>query len=170
MTTSLRITSIMARQYHLIIGIYSLLMILHLGTSFLLFTTKMGWSLPSIQQFYLGDLEINLLPKSEMGLLETAVQHLAAVGIISFILSHFLIFIPQISSSTKWILGLSFPLAGLLNLASGFFIIYFGPAFVVFKLLSFVIFQAAYIAILWILIRAALVESKINNPRTSLKI
>jgi hypothetical protein len=160
----------MARQYHLIIGIYSLLMILHLGTSFLLFATKMGWSLPSIQEFYLGNAQLNSLPKSTSGLLETAVPHLATVGIITFVLGHFLIFIPQISSSTKWTLGLSFPLAGLLNLASGFFIIYFGSAFIILKILSFVLFQAAYIAILWILIRAALVESKINNPRTSIKI
>lgn len=160
----------MARQYHLIIGIYSLLMILHLGTSFLLFALKLGSSLPSIQQFYLGSSELNALPKSASGLLETTVPHLATVGIITFVLCHFLIFIPRISSLTKWILGLSFPLAGLLNLASGFFVVYLGSVFIVLKLLSFVLFQAAYISILWILIRAALVESKINNPRTSLKI
>ena len=153
----------MFRQYHLIIGIYALLMAIHSITSWAMFTSQIGGSFHSIQEFYLGSPQLMTPPLSRSRLLETAVPHLAAIGLMALVLCHFLIFIPQISPRTKWTLGLAFSLSGLLDIGGGFFVRYYGSVFIVLKALSFLTFQLSYWGILWILIRSALIETHLQH-------
>ena len=157
----------MAKQFHFIIGAYTILMILHLGTAFFLFGMKMGWSPESIQQFYLGNPELFSVGRSRLGLIETAVPHLVSIASTAFILSHFLIFVPEVSTRSKLIVGALFPILGLFDVASGFFIFYYGPLFVYLKYLSFLCFQSSYLIILWILLKASLLQSGLGGKTKS---
>lgn len=149
----------MAKQFHLIIAAYVLLMILHLGTALFLFGMKLGWSPDSIQSFYLGDNQTYAVGRSRLGLIETAVPHLISIATTAFILSHFLLFVPTVSTRTKLIIGALFPISGLADIAAGFFILYYGSGFVFLKFASFIIFQLSYFVVLWILLKASLLES-----------
>ncbi|MCB0363437.1 MAG: hypothetical protein KDD35_11975 [Bdellovibrionales bacterium] len=146
----------MAKHYQIIIANYSILLVLQLGTVVYLFYQKLGWSLNSIQSFYLGDPGRFIASQSRAGLLETAVPHLAAIGLTSFIICHLLIFIPHLSPKIKWTLGLTLLLSGLFDIASGFFILYFGPSFALGKLIFAFLFQISYLAILLTILKTIL--------------
>ena len=158
----------MAKHYPLVIGCFSLLMAMQLVSAFSLFGLKLGWTPESIQLFYLGNPDIFVVGRSRIGLIETAVPHLAALSVTAFILAHFLLFVPQVSTKRKTLLGMSFLLSGLADTTCGFLIIYFGSIFVYIKYAAFIIFQVSYLFILWILLKATIQKIWVQRKTSSL--
>lgn len=82
----------MYRAYRFAIGYFALFGLLLLISGSWLFLSKIGFSAEAVTRYYFGS---GTLPgKSAYGLLETAVPHLAAMGLFIMVSAHFMLFAP----------------------------------------------------------------------------
>ncbi len=111
-------------------------------SNILIFKAKMGFSLDSIVEHYLGDEEAFKAPVSYLGLLEITHAHLFAYALMLLLLNHLLVF-AYISSGWKIVLMVLTYLSAMLDTLSGWLIVYVSTAFAVVKLTSFIVLEAS---------------------------
>lgn len=113
-----------------------------------LFFAKMSLTPSSVVEYYRGNEEKFLQPRSLQGLLETLHFHAFAMGILLMTLTHLVLFVP-ISMRTKAIgIATAFS-SGILGELSGWGIRFLHPAFAYLKIACFLLLEGA---ILWLVI------------------
>ncbi len=125
--------------------LFTLLLFFQMITGLLLFDYHLGWTMDSLLKFY------HLQPADPMGMslstfLQTAVPHLASMTLISFLIIHFLTFVPNVPFAIRWggALGLAF--FTLLDIFSGLIIIYLSADLYWIKIIGFLGFQIFFFA------------------------
>jgi hypothetical protein len=122
----------------LVMFFFSLLLMGFFFTNLLAFYSKMGFSLGSIKEYYLGNPEKFLKPKTFEGMFKVFYPHLISMAVFSVAVGHFLIFA---GSSLSIPLGIGLFLFSFLDNLSGFLIRFLHTDFAILKLLSFVVLQ-----------------------------
>lgn len=130
----------------LLFGIFALAVAL---VNFHLFKEKLGFSSASVFNYYNGNDELLINPKTMAGMVEVAVPHFAAIGIFLVALTHFITFTSfGLKNLFIWILFLS----ALTDIFSSFGIRFLSGNFVIIKLISFFTFQVFLMACAVVLI------------------
>lgn len=107
----------MQRAYRFAIGYFALFGLLMLGSGAWLFFAKIGFAPDAVQLYYLGS---DTIPrKSGYGLLETAVPHLGAMGLLIMVMAHFLLFAPKKAKRQAVILLITLFIAAATDIVSG---------------------------------------------------
>ncbi len=132
-------------------------------TNILLFTAKMGFSYQSIVEYYLGNEEIFRTPVSYMGLLETTHAHLFAYALLLLLLNHLLAFTTLSAGWKTAGIVLTYG-SGMLDIASGWLIVYVAPLFAWMKLLSFLTLQVSMAAVIGAVLLSMLDFRQTDHP------
>jgi hypothetical protein len=136
----------------LLMFFFSLLLMGFFFTNLLAFYSKMGFSLGSVKEYYLGNPEKFLKPKTFEGMFKVFYPHLISMALLSVAVGHFLIFA---GSSLSIPLGIGLFLFSFLGNLSGFLIRFLHPDFALLKLLSFIVLQGIILySTLFMLIRS----------------
>lgn len=136
----------------LVMFFFSLLLMGFFFINLLVFYSKMGFSLGSIKEYYLGNPEKFLKPKTFEGMFKVFYPHIISMAVFSVAVGHFLIFA---GSSLSIPLGIGLFLFSFLDNLSGFLIRFLHPYFALLKLLSFVVLQGIILySVLLMLIRS----------------
>jgi hypothetical protein len=113
-----------------------------------LYFTKMSLTPSSVIEYYRGNEEKFLQPRSLQGLLETLHFHAFAMGILLLTLTHLVLFVP-ISMRTKAIgIAIAFS-SGILGELSGWGVRFLHPAFAYVKIACFLLLEGS---ILWLML------------------
>ena len=118
------------------------------GTNAGLYFSKMGLTPGSVIEYYRGNEEKFLQPRSLQGLLETLHFHAFAMGILLVTLTHLVLFVP-ISMRTKAIGIATAFTSGMLGELSGWGVRFVHPGFAYLKILCFLLLEGS---ILWLVI------------------
>lgn len=113
-----------------------------------LYFAKMSLTPSSVIEYYRGNEEKFLQPRSLQGLLETLHFHAFAMGILLVTLTHLVLFVP-ISMRTKAIGIATAFTSGLLGELSSWGVRFVHPAFAYLKIACFLLLEGA---ILWLVI------------------
>lgn len=130
-----------------------------LGFTFILWLTnagmyfaRMGLTPSSVTDYYLGNEEKFLQPRSIHGLIETLHFHAFAMGMLLMTLTHLLLFVPLPYRTKGLGIGISFA-AGLLSEMSGWCVRFLHPGFAWLKIASFLLLEAV---LLWLMVSVAI--------------
>jgi hypothetical protein len=122
----------------LVVFFFSLLLIGFFFVNLLAFYSKMGFSLGSIKEYFLGNPEKFVKAKTFEGMFKVFYPHLISMAVFSVTVGHFLIIA---GSSLSIPLGVGLFLFSFLDNLSGFLIRFLHPDFALLKLLFFVVLQ-----------------------------
>jgi len=117
-----------------LVFIFALSTILFTALNFFLFANKLGLTPASITQYYLGNPERFIRPKSFMGIMEVFGPHTVAMGVYLVGLVHFSFFT---NVKRKVLLSVSVLSLAFIDNLSSLLIRFFSPHFSIVKLLSF---------------------------------
>jgi hypothetical protein len=134
------------RLLQTIVVLYSLYVMLLWLTNALLYFEKMGLTATSVVDYYRGNEELYLSPRSYQGLLEVSHFHLFAMGMLLLVLTHLMLFVPLSNRVKAWLIALPF-LSALLDEGSGWAVRFGHPAFAYLKILGFLALQASLAAL-----------------------
>ena len=124
--------------YNTVIFLFGILSLAIAFVNFYLFKEKLGFSPTSIFNYYNGNEELLINPKTMAGMVEVAVPHFAAIGIFLVSLTHFITFTPfGLKNLLIWLLFLS----ALTDIFSSFGVRFISDDFAILKLMSFFTFQ-----------------------------
>jgi len=126
------------------------LITLHWVTNFFYFFLKLGFSYQSVSEYFLGNPDKFLQPRTAMGLLEITHIHLFTMGVVLLAVTHILALFPLKEKLKLWLFSMAF-MSAFLDILSGWLITFVHPYFSYLKMLSFVVLQ---ISLGWILIAA----------------
>ncbi len=133
--------------------LFSLLLVL---SGFLLFDSKIGFSVQGVLDYYLGNEEMFTQEKTALGILKIVLPHIFAFGLFSMVLLHFLIFTSHRNSpKAKALIYLIF-ITALLEIITPFFIINGYHFFAYLKLFSFFLFESLILYTGWLLFTSIL--------------
>ena len=118
------------------------------GTNAGLYFSKMGLTPSSVIEYYRGNEEKFLQPRSLQGLIETLHFHAFAMGILLVTLTHLVLFVP-ISMRTKAIGIATAFTSGMLGELSGWGVRFVHPGFAYLKILCFLLLEGS---ILWLVL------------------
>lgn len=127
------------------------LIILQLLSGIWLFIEKFGLTVNEVYTYFAGSQDKFIMAKSFEGLMETAVPHFIAVSTTIFVYAHFLLFTDIISQKSKQILIFSLFTASLIDIFSGFGMIYGYKVFAYLKITAFISFEVLMAILLYIL-------------------
>lgn len=113
-----------------------------------LYFAKMGLTASSVIEYYRGNEERFLPPRSVQGLLEVLHFHSFAMGMLLLTLTHLLLFVPIADRIKAWGIATAFA-AGIANELSGWGVRFVHPAFAYAKIASFLVLEGI---ILWLMI------------------
>ena len=130
------------RLLQTIVAMYSIYVILLWVTNGLLYFSKMSLTTASVVNYYLGNEEAYLSPRSYQGLLEVSHFHLFAVGMLLLVLTHLMLFIPVRNRLKAWLIAVPF-LAGFLDEGAGWLVRYASPSFAYLKIAGFLLLQTS---------------------------
>ncbi|MBI4516158.1 MAG: hypothetical protein HY699_10140 [Deltaproteobacteria bacterium] len=116
-----------------------------------LYFAKMGLTPTSVVEYYRGNPERFLQPRSAYGLLEMLHFHSFAMGILLLTLTHLLLFVPISPAVKAWGIALAFA-AGLAGELSGWGVRFVHVGFAYLKIASFLVLEGV---ILWLMILVA---------------
>jgi hypothetical protein len=116
-------------------------------TNALLYFQKMGLSYASVTEYYLGNEEKFLEPRSYQGMVEVAHFHLFAMGILLMTLTHLMLFVP-LSPGVKIVLIVVPFASALLDEGSGWLVRFVSPAFAYAKIAGFLALEASLAALM----------------------
>jgi hypothetical protein len=119
-----------------------------------LYFSKMSLNPASVIDYYLGNEELYLQPRSFVGLLEMLHFHSFAMGILLLTLTHLTLFVPIPMRIKAWGIALAFG-AGMGGELAGWGVRFVHPGFAWMKISMFLLLQGV-IAILVILVARAL--------------
>ncbi|MEN8182334.1 MAG: hypothetical protein ABFS46_07345 [Myxococcota bacterium] len=111
-------------------------------TNALLYFQKMGLSPASVVEYYLGNEERFLSPRSYQGLLEVSHFHLFAMGMLLLVLTHLALFVPVSARAKALLVVVPFASAALEE-ASGWLVRFVDPAFAILKVGAFLLLQGS---------------------------
>ncbi len=112
----------------------------------LLYFAKMGLTYGAVVEYYLGNEERFLSPRSYQGLLEVTHFHLFAMGMLLMVLTHLILFVP-VSNGTKLALIVVPFFSALLDEAAGWAVRFVHPVFAFAKIAGFLLLQASLAAL-----------------------
>ena len=122
---------------------FTLLLFFQLITGFLLFHTHIGWTHSSVLEFYKMNSS-HELPMSFETFLQTAAPHLISMGMISFLVIHFLTFVTQVRFRWRWTVAISLAFFTILDIFAGVFVLYISSSLWWLKILAFWGFQFSF--------------------------
>jgi hypothetical protein len=111
-------------------------------TNGLLYFSKMGLTPSSVIEYYLGNEERFLSPRSYQGLLEVSHFHLFAMGMLLLVLTHLMLFVPLGDRAKAWLIAVPFLAAGL-DEGAGWAVRYLHPGFAWAKIAGFLLLQGS---------------------------
>jgi hypothetical protein len=111
-------------------------------TNGLLYFQKMGLTPGSVLEYYRGNEERFLQPRSYQGLLEVSHFHLFAMGMLLLVLTHLMLFVPLGDRAKAWLIAVPFLAAGL-DEGAGWLVRYGHPVFAWAKIAGFLLLQGS---------------------------
>jgi hypothetical protein len=111
-------------------------------TNALLYFEKMGLAPSSVVEYYRGNEERYLSPRSYQGMLEVSHFHLFAMGMLLLVLTHLMLFVPLADRTKAWLIAVPFLAAGL-DEGAGWLVRFGHPAFAVAKVAGFLLLQGS---------------------------
>jgi hypothetical protein len=111
-------------------------------TNGLLYFEKMGLSPASVLEYYRGNEEKFLQPRSFQGLLEVSHFHLFAMGMLLLVLTHLMLFVPLADRTKAWLIVVPF-LAAALDEGAGWLVRFGHPLFAWAKIAGFLLLQGS---------------------------
>ena len=123
-----------------------------------LYFAKMSLDPASVVEYYRGDPERYLQPRSYVGLLETLHFHSFAMGILLMTLTHLMLFVPLSNATKAWGIATAFT-AGLAGELSGWAVRYMHPGFAVAKVFFFLLLEGTLLYMMVVVARALLTSS-----------
>jgi hypothetical protein len=139
-------------------------------TNALLYFSKMGLTPGSVVEYYLGNEERFLSPRSYQGLLEVSHFHLFAMGMLLMVLTHLILFVPLENGTKIWLIVLPFASA-LLDEGSGWLVRFVSPLFAWTKIAGFLLLQGSLAALiilsLWSIFRGSTKSYKSGEAGSS---
>jgi hypothetical protein len=116
-----------------------------------LYFSKMSLTPSSVVDYYLGNEERYLQPRSMQGLLEVLHFHTFAMGMLLMTLTHLLLFVPISTRIKAWGIATAF-VSGISGELSGWGVRFVHPAFAYAKIVSFLLLEGV---LLWLMILVA---------------
>lgn len=137
-----------------VLAFFAITILVQCVSGVLLFAVKLGFTPESIAGFYLGAEEKFIMPKTFAGLLEITVPHLGAAGAVIFILGHLVsVFARGGRRFMNFILYTCF-ISAAAGMSAGYLIRFVHPGFIFLKLLSFMLFEFTFAAMILMLLRS----------------
>ena len=130
------------RLLQVIVLLYALYVAALWLTNALLYFEKMGLSPSSVVEYYRGDEERFLQPRTYQGMLEISHFHLFAMGMLLLVLTHLMLFVPLADRLKAWLIAVPFLSAGL-DEGAGWLVRFGHPAFAVVKVAGFLLLQGS---------------------------
>ena len=115
-------------------------------TNALLYFAKMGLTPGSVIDYYRGNEEQFLSPRTYQGMLEVAHFHLFAMGMLLLVLTHLMLFVPLRDRTKAWLIVLPF-LAAALDEGGGWLVRFGNPGFAWLKIAGFLLLQGSLAAL-----------------------
>ncbi len=116
-----------------------------------LYFHRMGLTPASVVEYYRGNEEKFLQPRSLVGLLEQLHFHVFAMGILLLTLTHLLLFVPVSMKTKAWGIAGAFASA-LTGELAGWGVRFVHPMFAYVKIAAFVVLQGT---VLWLMVMVA---------------
>jgi hypothetical protein len=139
-------------------------------TNALLYFHKMGLTPGSVTDYYLGNEERFLSPRSYQGLLEVSHFHLFAMGMLLLVLTHLMLFVPVANGTKAWLIALPF-LAAAVDEGAGWAVRFVHPLFAYVKIAGFLLLQGSLLALmgvaLWAVFRGSTQDYQSGEPSSS---
>ena len=130
------------RLLQVIVLLYALYVAALWVTNALLYFQKMGLTPASVLEYYRGNEDKFLQPRSYQGLLEVSHFHLFAMGMLLLVLTHLMLFVPLADRAKAWLIAVPF-LAAALDEGAGWAVRFGHPAFAVLKVAGFLLLQGS---------------------------
>ncbi len=130
-------------------------------TNALLYFQKMSLYPQSVIDYYLGNEERFLQPRSMQGLLEVSHFHLFAMGMLLLVLTHLMLFVPIRNGTKIWLIVLPF-VSALLDEGSGWLVRFAHPGFAYLKIAGFLLLQGSLGALIVISLWSVFTASSRN--------
>lgn len=130
------------RLLQTIVVLYCVYVILLWFTNAGLYFGKMGLAPSSVVDYYLGNEERFLQPRSLQGLLEVSHFHLFAMGMLLLVLTHLVLFVPASNRVKAWLVVVPFASA-LLDEGAGWLVRFVHPLFAWAKVAGFLALQGS---------------------------
>jgi hypothetical protein len=127
------------------------------GSNFAMYFSKMSLSPQSVIDYYLGNEDLFLQPRTMQGMLEVLHFHAFAMGILLLTLTHLLLFVPISMRVKAWGICTAF-LSGIGDEASGWAVRFVHPGFAIVKIAFFVLLQSVLFWLMVLVARALLFE------------
>ena len=118
-------------------------------TNALLYFQKMNLYPSSVVEYYLGNEERFLQPRSYQGLLEVSHFHLFAMGMLLLVLTHLMLFVPIKNNTKAWLIVVPF-VSALVDEGSSWLVRFVHPAFAYLKVAGFLALQGSLAALIFI--------------------
>jgi len=130
------------RLLQTIVALYSFYVIGLWVTNALMYFNKMSLSAASVVEYYLGNEERFLSPRSYQGMLEVSHFHLFAMGMLLLVLTHLVLFVPLANRTKAWLIAVPF-LSALLDEGAGWGVRFVHPLFAYLKVAGFLLLQTS---------------------------
>jgi len=127
------------------------------ATSAGLYFSKMSLWPSSVVDYYRGNPEKYLEPRSLVGLLETLHFHSFAMGLLLLTLTHLLLFVPISMRLKAFGIAIAFG-SGIVNEAAGWLVRFVHPLFAYLKIVSFLTLEGVILVLVVAVGRALLLE------------
>jgi hypothetical protein len=145
------------RLLQVIVGCFLVYTLILWVSNFGLYFAKMNLTPSSVIEYYRGNEEKFLPPRSAQGLLENLHFHSFAMGILLLTLTHLVLFVPISMRAKAWGIATAF-FSGMGDELSGWAVRFVHPQFAYLKIACFLLLQGS-IACLIILVGWALLTS-----------
>jgi len=139
------------KAYKFSILYFLLFALILLLSSYMLFEKKIGFSIDSVLEYYLGNEKKFTVMYSWSGMLKVILPHIFAFGLFSMVVLHFLIFTNSKHFKRTKVLILILFISGAFELLSPFFIINGFEFFAAVKLVSFFLFELNLLYLFYLL-------------------
>jgi hypothetical protein len=130
------------RLLQVIVLLYALYVAALWVTNALLYFEKMSLAPSSVVEYYRGNEERFLQPRTYQGMLEVSHFHLFAMGMLLLVLTHLMLFVPLADRAKAWLIAVPFLAAGL-DEGSGWLVRFGHPSFAVAKVAGFLLLQGS---------------------------
>ena len=150
------------RLLQTVVVLYALYVILLWVSNALLYFNKMTLAPSSVVNYYLGNEEQYLSPRTYQGLLEVSHFHLFAMGMLLLVLTHLILFIPVSGKVKAWLVSVPF-LSGLISEGASWLVRFGGPEFAIVKVLGFLLLQASLAVLIVVSLWSVFTEKQAEN-------
>lgn len=123
-----------------------------------LFYWKMGFAPSSVVDYFRGNEDKFLQPRTVQGLLEMLHFHTFAMGMLLLTLTHLLLFVPIPVRTKAWGIATAF-LSGIAGELSGWGVRFVHPAFAYLKIGFFLLLEGVLLWLMILVVRALLLDS-----------